>query len=733
MKKHFLSVVIIAAMITGMIIPESYDFISGGVLQVEATEENSVVASGKCGKNVTWQFDDSGTITISGVGRMFDYEGLNFLPWRDLINSVVKVVIEEGVTSIGDNAFTSFEKLKEISIPGTVKSIGSSAFADTGLTSVVIPEGVECIKSGAFIFCFSLENIETPESLTSIGDNIFEQTKWLNNYKDEHENEMVILNGILIDGSQASGDVVIPDGVVNIADYAFEFSTSIKSISMPESVRTIGENAFYSCINLNDIALSENIESIGLSAFDKTAWLDSRKKENDLIIENRAVISATGCTGDMVLPDDINCIADSAFYNCNKLTGISIPDSVKRIGTQTFYNCYNLKNINLPSELTVIGKQAFYNCNSITKLGIPDNVKSIGEEAFYKCKKLEKITLPENIESIGSYAFAYCYELENLYIPEYVNQIGENIILDDSKMYKISVSKANPFYCDVNGVLFNVDKTILIAFPKYKEAESYIIPESVTTIDSKAFSCSSIEELIITENVDNISSDAFINSPDLMNFTVSSKNTAFCDINGVLFDKSCKTLLSYPSGRTQKEYNVPINTETLGEYAFYAVDGLFDINLPECIYTIKDYAISKVRCLTDITIPERCSEIYSYGIYNNPNLSKIVFLSKAEKKDYRFVDLKNCTFYGYEGSYAEKLAANENLSFVELESLDSGFHLRGDITFDGVVNSQDLALMINYLLCRDNALARGDIMTADLNNDEKVNIVDLLLLKEILE
>lgn len=199
-----------------------------------------IVSEGTCGENLTWTLDNYGTLTISGTGAMWNYY-FNEIKWSG--SSLVKnVIINNGVTSIGNWAFYNC-KLTEVTIPDSVTRIGENAFCN----------------------CVDLESITIPESVTGIGNAAFWNTKWLT--AKRAEDPLVVVNGMIIEGYTASGDVTVPNGVKSIGEYAFAFNKNITSVTIPGSVTTICFGAFENCTSLESINIPDSVTSIGSGAF----------------------------------------------------------------------------------------------------------------------------------------------------------------------------------------------------------------------------------------------------------------------------------------------------------------------------------------------------------------------------------------------------------------------------------------------------------------------------------
>ena len=184
--------------------------------------------SGTCGDNLTWTYvEATQTLTISGSGDMYNYSQNNLRPWKN--NDINTVIIEPGVTSIGNFAFSSCKSLTSISIPNSVTSIGYYAFEYCyGLTSIFIPNSVTSIGRYAFSECSSLTSIGIPNSMTNIGDYTFS-------------------------GMTGLTSITIPNNVTSIGESAFSSCYNLTSINISSSVQNIGEKAFYGCPRLHTI------------------------------------------------------------------------------------------------------------------------------------------------------------------------------------------------------------------------------------------------------------------------------------------------------------------------------------------------------------------------------------------------------------------------------------------------------------------------------------------------
>ena len=268
-------------------------------------------ATGRCGDSITWTLDDSGNLTLSGSGEMWN-NGYDDSPFKDY--EIRKATVKYGITSIGESAFLGCRGMTELTLPNSVTSIGNYAFSDcSGLEKITVDRGNKRYDSWGN--CNSI--IET-------GTNT------------------------LIVGCKNS---VIPNSVTSIGDCAFYGCTGLTELILPNSVSSIGDIAFTYCSGLEKIT----VES-GNSCY------DSRDNCNS-IIDTEFNTLIVGCKNS-VIPNSVTSIGYYAFYGCSGLTELTLPDSVASIGDGAFICCSDLSKITSLAEIPpVCGSGVFDRVN----------------------------------------------------------------------------------------------------------------------------------------------------------------------------------------------------------------------------------------------------------------------------------------------------------------------------------------------------------------------------------
>ena len=487
----------------------------------------TVIDSGTCGEsgdNLSWTLYLDGRLVISGSGAM-----ANNCTWNSNRQNIRKVIIEDGVTSIGNYAFGgSWNEftLDSVSIPSSVTSIGSGAFYGCHtLCSITIPDSVKTIGSYSFAYCYSLQSVMLSKTLTS-----------------------------MYAGS-------------------FYYCYSLESITIPDTVTTIDSDALTGCSGLTDIyyggaeAEWRNLYGEG-SPNDATMHYGKETGTTvlgtgncgangsnlswTLYLDGRLIISGSGAMADyssdntpwydhkyqirsVKIQSGATSIGSNAFSDCNALTSITIPSGVTSIGYFAFGSCSSLTSVTIPASVTSIGSYAFSDCSALTSLTIPSSVTSIGSYAFYDCSSLTSITIPDSVTSIGYEAFYCCSALTEVNYggseAEWRNLYGEGAPNDATMHYgkETGTTVLGTGSCGANGSNLSftlyLDGRLVISgsgamadyggdnapwYDRRNQIRSVTIQSGATSIGSYAFyDCSALTSLTIPDSVTSIGSYAF--------------------------------------------------------------------------------------------------------------------------------------------------------------------------------------------------------------------------------
>lgn len=399
---------------------------------VKKQQHISKVLSGNCGENVKYRYAN-GTLTFSGSGPMADMPEFNSF-YKKM--SPRKVIIESGITSIGNYAFEYCYDLSSVTIPESVTSIGDEAFYScSNLESIHLPKALTSIGKKAFDGC-ALTNLTIPQSVEKIGEMAFIGNKNLlsvsvesaNKNYDSRDNCNAIIetktnrlirgckNTVIPPNIERIGlwafnncdvsAITIPNSVKVIERCAFSRCVGITSLSIPNSVVYINFDAFYGSESITEVFIPSSVRSIGDDAFNipnlstiqidgGNKYYDSREKCN-AIIESATNTLIRGCKN-TIIPNSVKIIGKNSFHNCRGLTTIKIPESVTQIGANAFFCCEDLNFITIPNSVTIIGTHAFYR-TKLTSIEIPNSVTTLEEDIFEECKKLRRVVIPKSLK-----------------------------------------------------------------------------------------------------------------------------------------------------------------------------------------------------------------------------------------------------------------------------------------------------------------------------------------------
>ena len=405
--------------------------------------------------------------------------------------SVHTLVLGSGVRTIGDEAFAYCKGLSTVYL-GTY----NPEYGTLGASNLVT------IGDYAFRECAGLDAITIPSSVKSIGSYAFRNSGIFKNSKTG----VVYAGDWVVDYTENLGSSIeLQAGTVGIANYAFYNCKVLEAIKIPNSVKTIGRAAFYDCATLSQVTLPEDLQVIEEFTFYRCKSLQLFELPSMLTYIGRSAFYKCGSASTMKdkdtendvfkIPSDVKYIGDNAFYSCGYseraalgdeqyynyygIDSIVIAGALDYMGVNAFYSFVSLKSVDL-GESTSVGERAFFKCSSLKTVDFGESIVEIGEKAFYKCEALESVELPNTLTKIGNYAFYRCDALKSLDIGESVSYIGSFAFFGNFEIKELYLPTSVTF----------IGKQ---AFRNCKGLTSVVISDSVETIEQHAFyGCSSL-------------------------------------------------------------------------------------------------------------------------------------------------------------------------------------------------------------------------------------------------
>lgn len=504
---------------TELVLPASLESVGSGAFDCLTDSGSATVKV--LGKNTTLE---SGFIPNSANATLYGLEGSTAQAYVKNLGDTCKIAFQL-IESTKETAVAS------VTLPDTlVLTVGSGQ----QLTAEVLPEDatdksltwessddkiatvdqtgrVTAIAAGTATVSATTTNGKTDSCIITVKDNSTIPT--------EPSEGLVIEDGVLTEYTGNESEVIIPEGVTEIAAGVFETSeeaerADLTKVTIPTSVTKIGDRAFSGC-SLTEVTFAPNsaLRTLGESAFAYNTKLP-----------------------EITLPDGLEMIGARAFDGAGRLSSIAIPASVTSIGDYAFELCTGLKNIQFASDQTsqlkTIGEFAFYQCYRLKQIDIPEGVISIGDSALRISRGLTQVTLPSTLEQFGT-------EAPLVFAPIH----DKNPLSGSDELVSITVAEGNQNYSSHDGLLYTADGKTLLYAPAGRngtvtvadgteiigdyafhrsQASHVVLPESLTAINDNGFSAAQLTSVELPDSITAIGEGAFFNCSALKTVQLGS-------------------------------------------------------------------------------------------------------------------------------------------------------------------------------------------------------------------
>jgi len=555
-----------------------------------------------------------GTVVIDGKNYQVAIGGSAFSGCYQL----KMVTIGEGVTEIGNAAFRDCNNITEVKLPNTLQTIGDYAFQNCrAMASVTLPEGLTTIGNYVFNSCQNLQKIVLPKSLTKMGSWLVQNCQALTTVVSRIETPFNIPDNAFARSQswdqQKQAYVYTPwDATLYVPDGTKEKYQDIEGWTVFKAIEE-GEVLEATVGDLNYI----------YSTGSKTATVTTGNYTSLTTVEipQKVTINDVEYT--------VTAVAARAFYNCNRLTSVSLPEGLTAIGDYAFRNVY-ISELKLPSTLKTIGNYAFQSCCNLTSVVILEGVTSIGNYAFDNCQSLQKIVLPKSLTKIGYLLVRNCSALTTVVsrietpfnIPD--NAFARNSVWDEQKqtyVYEpcgatlcVPVGTKSAYEAiegwtmfkaieegdvletkvgDLNYMYYTGSKTATVITGNYTSLTKVEIPQkvtingteyTVTAVAARAFyNCNRMTSLSLPEGLTTIGNSAF---------------------------QYCHNLTSVV---------IPEGVTSVGDDAFYNCEGLQKVELPSTLKSIGSNLVSYGGVTAVVSRIKEPFEIpvYTFGLYDS--------------------------------------------------------------------------------------------------------------------
>lgn len=371
--------------------------------------------------------------------------GITKIADRQFDGSPIKSITIPGtVTTVGMSAFSDCANLTAIDLPTSVTEIDGYAFSSTGLTAVTLPKHLRELGTDAFAGCTALKSVFIPLSLQTASSPFRNCTALTDVTFEDGRTE---LPDTLLRGSGVR-QLTVPQTVTKIGYSAFADCTQLTAITLPAGLRELGNEAFKGCTALTGVALPDSLTDLGYGVFRNCSALTAAEFPAGIAwISGSSMLRNCTSLRSVKLPKTVSSLGDYFFAGCTALERIVLPDSVTEIGSNLFNGCTALTDVTLSTNLQAIPANTFYGCASLQKLVAPYAVTKIGKTAFANCTSLTELTLLRNVTEAAADALSYpeqvtVYGVKGTYAETYAASVGARFAAIDRPATAVSLPKS---------------------------------------------------------------------------------------------------------------------------------------------------------------------------------------------------------------------------------------------------------------------------------------------------
>ena len=579
-------------------------------IEKSATQEDpSFIASGSLNESLTWSIDENKVMRIEGTGEGPEIYDGNF---TSILTEYTPetIILGDGITSV--NFGSSEWKYKSIKTVIMADTVTQFSFEECdSLENVTLPSQIKQIPMNAFLGCKKLSKINLPDGLEGIDYGAFQNCTSLT-------------------------EVVIPDSVISVGDWVFCGCTSLERVVVNKNAKNLAGGIFSNCTNLKEVIIPEGVTGI-YDAFSGSKITGTLTLPRSIKYVSDEVYSIV--EGNIMMPchmalnkySEVNLREGCTYYHEDGVTDFDEDNCSLCVRTGSCGDDATYK-MTLHGKTTISGRGEITGkyCSDSTELIIENGVYSIGEYSFQGSENLKTLELADSVKEIGNGAFSGCSKLETVKVGKNLKTGMPDSFSGDKSLRSVIISKENPYFTVVDGVVFSKDLKQLVYYPQNMDGEAYNIPDWVKKIGDYAFTGNQNLKKIVFPKSFEIGKLNLSNSPKLETVEIYGK-WEYIPAN---FVEGCASL---------KKITIPGSVMRIERATFRGCSSLEEIIIPKSVSSIYGYAFGGCKMLKKVILPRKLKNISENAFVGCSSLSEIQYLGTMD--EWRQIDIASGNYY----------------------------------------------------------------------------------------